>query len=132
MTTLSIRTIDPRYLQVTPRNGYYKLKYGGDITILSLLIYCPSTKVTQCDGKIKFRIRDKVTIQSLRAIDNRLSRDLSPYKPILVREDDEYSIQLYPNPKLMDIYHRDPKIIYIHIKSIRMNPHLNTPLIYIK
>ena len=131
MTCLSLRTIHPQCIQIIPRNEYYKLKYTGNITILSLIIYSPITKITQYDGKVKFTIRDKTTIQSLLEIDRILSRDIPPYKPILIRGDGEYFIQLYHNSKLLDICERMPKSIHIHVKSVRRNTHLNTPIIYI-
>ena len=131
MTCLSLRTIHPRCIQIIARNEYYKLKYTGDITVLSLIIYSPLTRITHYDGKVKFTIRDKTTIQSLLEIDRILSRDIPPYKPILIKGDGEYFIQLYQNPKLLDICERMPKSIHIHVKSVRRNTHLNTPIIYI-
>lgn len=95
------------------------------------MIHCPLKKIIHCDGKLKFIIKDKLTIRSLLDIDDKLRSVLEPYKPILVKDDGDYGIYLYPNSKLLEIYNRKPKVVHIHIKSIRRNTHLNTPVIYI-
>ena len=131
MTYLSLRAIKPQFIQIISKPEYFRLKYTESVAILCLLIYCPLTKITQSEGKLRFTIKDKIAIQSLLEIDNKLRDELHPYKPILVREDGDYIIYLYPNNKLLEIYNSKPKSVHIQIKSIRRNTHLNTPIIYI-
>ena len=82
-------------------------------------------------NRIKIIIKDNQTINSLLHLDKLLQKELYPIRHIITKENQEYYISLRINPTIIQIYKNEPTELFIHVKTIRANPHLNIPIIYI-